>query len=337
MSRSAIPITTEQDWQTQLRQAISCSHELLEYLGLRADNTVLSNEAIPGFPVKVPHSFARRMQQGNIDDPLLRQVLATSQELVSPAAYTPDPVDETGTANPLPGVIQKYHGRALLIVAGGCAVNCRYCFRRHFPYGDNLNARRDWGKALQYIANDPSISEVILSGGDPLVATDSHLHELVTQIGAISHVKRLRVHTRLPVVIPQRVTPTLLNAITHKALQTVVVLHCNHAQEINSELRDAAQQLRDRDITILNQAVLLGGVNDSVQAQVELNEALFAAGILPYYLHLLDKVAGAAHFDIPESEAQKIHAGTIARLPGYMVPRLVREIAGASSKVGLSL
>lgn len=335
MPDSVIPITTEEDWQAQLRNTIGSSSELLEFLGLSTDGSSVSSAASAGFPLKVPYSFVRRMRRGDINDPLLRQVLVTAQELETPAGYGADPVGEHGTTNPLPGVIQKYHGRALLIVSGGCAINCRYCFRRHFPYAENLNARREWGETLQYIAEDSNITEVILSGGDPLVATDAHLKELVEQIADIEHVKRLRIHTRLPVVIPQRVTNRLLDAITHQALQTIVVIHCNHAQEIDDEMSVALERLKARNITLLNQAVLLAGVNDSVEAQVALNEALFAAGTLPYYLHVLDKVQGAAHFDVPESTARQMHAEVVARLPGYMVPKLVREVAGASAKISL--
>jgi len=261
--------------------------------------------------------------------------LFTAQEMLDTPGYSTDPVGETGAANPRRGVIHKYHGRVLLIVSGGCAVNCRYCFRRHFPYSANQNSRQQWRDALQLIRDDDSIEEVILSGGDPLVAIDEQLQALVAQIAAIAHVRRLRIHTRLPVVIPARITDTLLDAITHPRLQTVMVIHCNHANEIDDSVAAALAAMRRRDITLLNQSVLLADINDNLEAQLALCQRLFATGVLPYYLHLLDKVQGAAHFDVPEQRARMLLSELTARLPGYMVPKLVREIAGADSKVGL--
>ena len=323
------------DWQYQLRNVITSADELLRLLNLNAQDVGISTAACADFPLKVPHSFVRRMQPGDAQDPLLLQVLATRQELTAAPGYSTDPVGESGPANPHRGIIHKYHGRVLLIVSSGCAVNCRYCFRRHFPYSDNQNSRRQWTEALQYIAADNTIKEVILSGGDPLVATDEQLQLLVAQIAAIKHVKRLRVHSRLPIVIPQRITDDLLAAITSEQLQTTMVVHSNHAREIDADVTNALQTLRKHDITTLNQAVLLKNVNDSVAAQVALNEVLFSAGTLPYYLHLLDKVQGAAHFDVTEERARQLMAQVSSELPGYMVPRLVREIAGAKAKTGV--
>ena len=243
---------------------------------------------------------------------------------------------ECGTANPQPGIIHKYRGRALLMVASICAINCRYCFRRHFPYEQNQNSRREWREALSYIAGDPTVEEVIFSGGDPLIANDRLLAELVAQIAKIPHVRRLRIHSRLPVVLPDRVTEDLLDAIEHPNLQTVMVIHSNHGNEIDNTVGDAVAAMRSRGITVLNQAVLLRGVNDDAASLVELSEKLFAAGVLPYYLHLLDKVAGAAHFDLPEQHARRLMGKVSARLPGYLVPRLVREEAGAGAKTGVA-
>ena len=323
------------DWQAQLRNVITSRRELLNALGLSADDMGLSSGACVDFPLKVPRSFVQRMRPGDPRDPLLLQVLSSKQEMADTAGYSRDPVGERGATNPRRGIMHKYHGRVLLIVSGGCAVNCRYCFRRHFPYNENQNSRQQWHEALDYIRTDNSIEEVILSGGDPLVATDVQLQLLVDQIGAIAHVRRLRIHSRLPVVIPARVTDTLLDAITHPDLKTIMVIHCNHANEINSAVATALTALRRRDITTLNQAVLLAGINDSLETQLALCQRLFATGTLPYYLHLLDKVQGAAHFDVPESTGRKLIAELSARLPGYLVPKLVREIAGADSKVGV--
>lgn len=323
------------DWQSQLRNVITSRRELLEALGLSADSIGSPDGADADFPVKVPHNFVRRMRPGDPRDPLLLQVLSTAQEMADSPGYLRDPVGESGGSIVRRGIIHKYHGRVLLIVSSGCAVNCRYCFRRHFPYNENQNSREQWQDALQYIRDDNSIEEVILSGGDPLVATDGQLRQLVARIAAIAHVRRLRIHSRLPVVVPARVTDTLLDAITHSALQTIMVIHCNHAAEIDKSVATAITALRSRDITVLNQAVLLAGINDSVETQHALCQRLFAAGALPYYLHLLDKVQGAAHFDVPQNRAQRLLAELSAKLPGYMVPRLVREIAGAHSKVSL--
>lgn len=335
-----MPLTTHlvrptEDWQQQLRNVITSRTELLRTLGLSVDEVGFADGADESFALKVPRCFVQRMRYGDPRDPLLLQVLSTAQEMLNTPGYNTDPVGEIGAANPYRGIIHKYHGRVLLIVSSGCAVNCRYCFRRHFPYSENQNSRQQWRDALQLIRDDDSIEEVILSGGDPLVATDEQLNELVAQIAAITHVRRLRVHTRLPVVIPARITDTLLDAITHSSLQTVMVIHCNHANEIDDTVAAALAAVRRRDITLLNQSVLLADINDTLEAQLALCQRLFATGVLPYYLHLLDKVQGAAHFDVPEQRARMLLSELTARLPGYMVPKLVREIAGAESKIGL--
>ena len=330
-----LPLLPRDDWQSQLRSVISSAGELLEQLGLQPEDVGYSAAACADFALKVPQAFVRRMRPGDPRDPLLLQVLARSQELTETAGYGPDPLGEIGAANPVRGIIHKYHGRVLLIVSGGCAINCRYCFRRHFPYTENQNSRREWREALDYIRRDKDISEVILSGGDPLLASDDHLGELVTQIDAIGHVRRLRIHTRLPVVIPDRVTTGLVEAITGRNLQTVAVIHSNHANEIDTAVDAALARLSGSGITLLNQSVLLAGVNDDAAALTALSERLFAAGVLPYYLHLLDRVQGAAHFDVPEARARELLAGITATLPGYLVPKLVREVAGAPFKVAV--
>lgn len=335
MQPSGQLIQCASSWQLQLRDVITSRDELLAAVGLSASLVDSAEGAAEDFPLKVPRSFVRRMRHGDPQDPLLLQVLSTREEMLEAPGYTRDPVGEGGATIPRRGIIHKYRGRVLLLVSGGCAVHCRYCFRRHFPYSDNQNSRQQWSEALDYIRADDTLDEVILSGGDPLVATDEQLRQLVEQIAAIGHVRRLRIHSRLPVVIPERVDDALLNAITHTALQTVMVIHCNHAQEIDDSVANALGRMRRRDITTLNQAVLLAGINDDLDAQLALCQQLFAAGALPYYLHLLDKVQGAAHFDVPESRARELLADLTARLPGYLVPRLVREIPGAGSKVAL--
>ncbi len=301
-------------------------------LGLDSLEANISSEASAEFAFKVPHAFAQRMVPGDPHDPLLRQVLATSDEMLRLPGYEDDPLQETGAANTRPGIIHKYRGRALLLLTGTCAINCRYCFRRHFPYEDNRNGREQWQQALDYIREDESITEVILSGGDPLVPGDDYLHNIVSAIANIEHVNTLRMHSRLPIVLPARITPDLREAICSSHLKVVLVIHCNHAQEIDGDVHNALQALRDWGVTLLNQAVLLAGVNDSAEAQIDLSHALHGSGVLPYYLHLLDPVRGAQHFDVSEPAAQDIIREITKELPGYLVPRLVREVPGESSK-----
>ena len=321
------------NWQSQLRAAVSSGEELLRLLDLPLDSSGYSDLAAADFPVKVPHSFISRMQPGNPNDPLLRQVLGHPDELLPAAGFSDDPVGETGGNITHPGVIQKYQGRALLILSGGCAINCRYCFRRHFPYAENRNSRAQWGQALEHIAADPSVTEIILSGGDPLLVADQQLADLVNQLAQIPHLKRLRVHSRMPIVLPARVTADLVGALTSSRLQSVMVVHSNHANEINDEVTTALRSLINANIPVLNQAVLLAGVNDNADALVALSEALFTAGALPYYLHLLDKVRGAAHFDVSMHKGLELVHALESRLPGYLVPTLVREEAGEPAKV----
>ncbi len=330
MIHSAIERAAE-DWQSQLRNVITSRGELLEALNLRLEDVGIAGGACQDFPLKVPRSFVSRMRCADPQDPLLLQVLSSNREMSESTGYTMDPLQETGHI-PHRGIIHKYNGRVLLIASGGCAVNCRYCFRRHFPYSDNRNSRSEWQEALDYIRSDNSIEEVILSGGDPLIMDDAQLTELTNRIADIAHVKRLRIHSRLPIVIPDRVTEELLDAICPQNVQTVMVLHCNHANEIDEHVTEAIFALRRRDVIVLNQAVLLRSINDNVLAQIALSQSLFSAGALPYYLHMLDKVKGAAHFDIGEAEAQALVQELSAHLPGYMVPKLVREISGGRAK-----
>lgn len=322
-------------WQQELQNAIRCPAELLEFLGLEADMIEQRRRASDDFPMLVPRPFARRMKRGDPADPLLMQVLPCTDELTSPASYTPDPLQEADK-NPVPGLIHKYHGRVLLIAASGCAVNCRYCFRRHFDYSVNNPGRDQWPQTLAYISAEHSITEVILSGGDPLLLSDNYLGELIERISAIEHIRTLRIHTRLPVVLPGRVTAELCALLEQSRLQTVMVIHCNHANEIGNELVHALAQLTRAGVRLLNQSVLLAGVNDCPAALANLSEALFDAGVMPYYLHLLDRVTGAAKFDVPDSRALDIHRQLLARCAGYLVPRLVRESADRPSKIPLS-
>jgi EF-P beta-lysylation protein EpmB len=266
---------------------------------------------------------------------LLRQVLPLAEELEAVRGYGPDPVGDHAAMR-APGVLQKYRGRVLLTATGACAVHCRYCFRREFPYGEANAAADHWRAAVEHVAADTSIEEVILSGGDPLTLSDRRLGECIERLVAIHHVKRLRIHSRLPVVLPERVTAGLCNALTGTRLHIAMVTHANHAQELDGSVQSACARLRDCDTVLLNQSVLLRGVNDRVEVLRELSGRLFEIGVLPYYLHLLDRVNGAAHFDVPEPQAARLVRALQAAVPGYLVPRLVRETPGAPGKTPIA-
>ena len=322
-------------WQWQLKQAIRTPQQLLTALSI----DVMPDEAVQAarrqFPLLVPQAFVEKMTQGDPNDPLLRQVWPAADELIEAEGYVSDPLQEHDAQ--VPGLIHKYHSRVLLIVRGGCAVNCRYCFRRHFPYQDNKPTAHRWQPALDYILAKPQINEVILSGGDPLMANDEQLDQLLDRLEQIPHLKRLRIHSRLPVVIPDRLTTALCQRLARSRLKVTMVLHINHANEVDASLVNQLQPYRQAGIWLLNQSVLLAGVNDSAQVLCDLSEALAEADIQPYYLHLLDPVAGAAHFDVPEQTAKALMAELMKRLPGFLVPKLVREIAGKSSKTPIHL
>lgn len=326
---SLIPLSPATGWQQLLSQAITEPQELLRQLQLPED--LISQAACDDFALRVPAPYLQRIQPGNPDDPLLRQVLPISDETLAIPGYVSDPLAEA-SSNPTDGLIHKYKGRVLVILTGACAINCRYCFRRHFPYEDNRLGPEQWQELVDYIAADDSIREVIFSGGDPLATNDKRLDKLITSLEAIPHLARLRIHSRLPVVIPQRITSELCQRLENSRFNKVMVLHINHANEIDPEVAAAVARLKAAGVTVLNQAVLLRGVNDSVDALEELSEKLFAAGILPYYLFTFDPVAGAAHFDIADQQAQQLFAELQARLPGYLLPKLAREIPDRPSK-----
>ncbi len=320
------------DWRRALADAIRDPLELCAQLELDPAQLSLAEAASRAFPLLAPRKFVARMRRGDPRDPLLLQVLPQRAEDLETEGFSVDPVGDRASCHGA-GVLRKYHGRALLIATGACAIHCRYCFRRSFPYAENLAAQQGWASALTAVREDTSLSEVILSGGDPLTLSDRRLEQLSTALQDVAHIQRLRIHTRMPVVLPERVDTGLLGWLrSMPRLQVIMVLHVNHAREIDHGVAQACHALRATGATLLNQSVLLAGVNDSTDALAELSEALFAAGVLPYYLHLLDKVAGASHFDVPETRALGLHRELLARLPGYLVPRLVREIAGAASK-----
>jgi len=318
-------------WQEELKSAVRDPQQLVEILGLAPDYATRARHAAAAFGLFAPHSYIAWMRHGDPHDPLLRQVLPLDTEMEQFPGFTTDPVGDDA-AKLQPGLLQKYLGRALLITTGACAIHCRYCFRRHFPYSESPRSPAAWQPALEQIAADDSIDEVILSGGDPLTLVDTHLAELARRIAEIPHVKRLRVHTRLPVVIPQRVTSELLDWLRGGRLAPIMVVHANHAQELNDEVLRALGKLVDAGIPVLNQAVLLRGVNDSVEALAGLSTALINARVMPYYLHQLDKVAGAAHFEVPVARGRELIEQLRGRLPGYAVPRYVVEQPGEVSK-----
>jgi EF-P beta-lysylation protein EpmB len=321
-------------WQQELAEAIRSPEELAAALDLSPQALMGAAAAGRDFGLRVPRSFVARMRRGDLDDPLLRQVLPAAAELTDGAEYVADPVGER-SAMRARALLQKYRGRALLIATSTCAVHCRYCFRREFPYAEQSGEAPRWTEALAEIRADPSLEEIILSGGDPLSLSNARLDGLTRALAAIPHVRRIRVHTRQPVVLPSRVDAGLLQWLRARVLPTVLVLHVNHPNELDAELLAACAKLRATGVTLLNQSVLLAGVNDDVEVLSQLSRRLFDAGVLPYYLHALDRVRGASHFAVPDERARALAGQLAAQLPGYLVPRLVREVPGAPAKTTL--
>jgi EF-P beta-lysylation protein EpmB len=328
-------IPHQDSWQQELGQVFTDPEKLLQYLAIDPGEYEQSFTARKLFSLRVPVPFADRMQKGNINDPLLKQVMTSVDEFTQQEGFTDDPLLEQET--PVPGLLHKYNNRVLLMLKTACAINCRYCFRRHFPYQDNSINKSGLHDVAHYIAKKPQINEVILSGGDPLMASDKHIAQLIDLLTPISHVSRIRIHTRLPVVIPSRITPQLLNTLELSRFNIVMVMHINHANEIDESVINMAKSLKKHNVTLLNQAVLLKDINDDIVSQVALNETLFAAGIMPYYLHLLDKVSGATHFDSDEKAAIMLMHQLYQQLPGFLVPKLVREIGGQAHKTPIDL
>ena len=325
---------TASAWQRELSRAITRPDALLAALDLDPALLRGARAGAEAFALRVTPGFLARMRRGDANDPLLRQVLPLDAELADTADYVSDPLQEREYTL-APNLLKKYAGRALLITTQACAIHCRYCFRREFPYAEQqeeVGAAR-WSAALSAIGADGSIEEVILSGGDPLSLSDARLQSLTDAIQSIAHVRRLRIHTRQPIVLPSRVDEGLLRWLRTLRLPTVMVVHSNHANEIDTDVRTALARLRGAGLTLLNQSVLLRGVNDDADTLADLSRALFDAGVTPYYLHLADRVRGTAHFDVPEPEAQRLVATLTSRLSGYLVPRLVREVPGAASKI----
>lgn len=315
--------------------AIRDPQELLHLLGLGTPEGLSISDST-GFALRVPREYVARMKIGNPTDPLLRQVLPLTEENRRVPGFSSDPLRER-FAMASPGVLHKYRGRALLTLTGACAIHCRYCFRRHYPYSDANPTASEWRETLRWLKENSGIRELILSGGDPLSLSDERLVSFLAECETIGHLETIRFHTRLPVVIPQRVTQTLLDWIGSTRFNVVVVLHINHANELDSRTSDAFARLRNSGALLLNQSVLLRGVNDSSIALQALSESLLRNGVLPYYLHQLDRVAGAAHFEVDDGLAIKLVRELTSSLPGYLVPRLVREDPDADAKVPIEL
>jgi EF-P beta-lysylation protein EpmB len=321
-------------WQALWREAIRDPRELLALLGLEAQAARISATAAAQFPMRVPRGFAAKMRHGDPDDPLLRQVLPVIEEDALAPGYGLDAVGDAA-ARGAAGLIHKYDGRALLIATGSCAVHCRYCFRRHFPYAEETAAANRWRESIEYLRGDPSLAEVLLSGGDPLSLATAKLAELTDTLAGIPHLRRLRLHTRLPSVLPERVDDELLAWLGRLPWPVAIVLHINHPNELGDDVARALASLRRHGATLFNQSVLLRGVNDAAATLQRLSERLFELGVVPYYLHQLDRVAGAAHYEVSDQRARALQAELAARLPGYLLPRLVREVAGATGKTPL--
>jgi len=333
----AAPAADGGSWQQQLKWAIRDREELKKRLGLssKTEDDNLPVFAEKSFPVFVPLPYLARITPGDPHDPLLLQVLPTVAEDETVAGFSVDPLAETA-ATRLPGMLHKYHGRVLLVTTGACAVNCRYCFRRHFPYEESPRSPRQWESAIQEIADDESIEEVLLSGGDPLTLTDDNLAKLIAQLDSIPHLKRLRIHTRMPIMIPQRITAGLLDTLSGSRLRSVMVVHSNHARELDDAVLAVMHEVAEAGVMLLNQSVLLRGVNDDAQTLIELSQRLLDCRVLPYYLHKNDPVAGTAHFEVSIERGKKLIEAMRASLPGYAVPRFVQELAGEPSKTVLA-
>ncbi len=337
ISASMIPVSTSscqlKSWKNELKTAITNIDELLSYVEINKNHIKQLIVENSDFKVRVPLAYLDKVEKGNIQDPLLLQVLPRIGETQTQVGFVKDPLNEQKTETT--SLLHKYHGRALLILSGACAVNCRYCFRRHFPYDLHRFDTEAQTNAIDYIGKDVSISEVILSGGDPLMLQDKAIDELITALETIPHVKRLRIHTRLPVMIASRLTLELAQRLAISRFAVSIVLHINHPNEIDDVLACQLKVYSTLGITILNQSVLLKDVNDSAVVLRELSEKLFDVGVLPYYLHLLDPVDGASHFDVSKSIATQIMKELTAYLPGYLVPKLVQEVAGEQSKIAV--
>lgn len=321
-------------WKKEMANMLRDPDELCALLGITGSDKEKLKAACGLFPLRIPRPYLSRINVNDLNDPLLLQALPQAAELVVSEGYVDDPLEEA-KFTPVPGLLHKYHGRVLIVLNGSCAIHCRYCFRRHFPYQEHQIGSEDWQQILDYIAADDSIQEVIFSGGDPLSCTDKVLARRCEDLAAISHVNTLRLHTRLPIMIPQRIDEHCLAWMQNTRLKVVMVIHANHAQELDESVADALKKLSDIGVLLLNQSVLLKGVNDSVNALEALSRRLLSCGVMPYYLHVFDPVQGAAHFDRGDDESKVLLEELKTRVAGYLVPKLVRELPEETSKTSL--
>ncbi len=334
LKRQPLMMNLSTNWRQQLRDSSITPEKLLSRLELPAHLLSGMDIADKLFPLRVPEAYLQRIHPGDINDPLLRQILPVVDESFKVEGYSSDPVGDLAS-KAAPGVLHKYQNRALLLLTGACAVNCRYCFRRDFPYAEQQIKPAQWLLSLDYLSQTPSITEVIFSGGDPLILSTQKLTAITNDLQTISHLRRLRIHTRLPVMIPARITDTFCHWLASLPWPVSMVLHINHHRELSEDVVQACVRMRAAGICLLNQSVLLKGVNDEIKLQQVLSEKLYDAGILPYYLHQLDPVTGAQHFKVSDHEALRLHANMQSRLPGYLLPRLVREVPGEAAKLPL--
>lgn len=323
------------NWQAELANCITDPAELLKTLNLQAFELPQVLQAQMNFRLRVPRCFVQRMRSGDASDPLLLQILPLPQENDrQPSTFSNDPVDDLD-ASPIPGLVHKYRSRILLVTSAGCAVNCRYCFRRNYPYKDASLRRNQWQSTVDYLREHPEVNEVILSGGDPLTLPTARLKQLTAALESLPHIHTLRIHSRLPVVLPSRVDPELIEWLSQTRLRTIMVIHCNHAKELDVEVEQALDELRQNDVMLLNQSVLLKGVNDNVPTLTELSQRLFECRVQPYYLNLLDKAMGTAHFDLPLEQARELYRELAKSLPGYLLPKLVIDWQNKGAKTVL--
>lgn len=327
-------LITQKNWQSQLSEAISDVNEL--FLLLNLDPSEHQLYLPKHFQLRVPRAFVSKMKVGDRNDPLLKQVLPEVQEAIEVTGFVSDPLGEVGQ-NPIDGLLHKYQSRVLITLTGACAIHCRYCFRQHFDYQANLPTSQKQAAILEYIQAHPEVNEVILSGGDPLSLSNRRLFAWLDKLEALPQLTTIRLHTRLPIVIPDRLDAALLERLSQSRCQIVMVIHCNHPNEIDNATKLALKRTQASGVTLLNQAVLLKGINDTVEIQSALSKHLFDSNVIPYYLHLLDKVAGAAHFHIDERQACALYWQLLAKLPGYLVPKLVKELPNRPFKVPIDI
>jgi len=330
-----LELANQWSWQKVTANAVEDVQTLASLLDLDL-NTLQSKTGESEFKLKVPLTFVARMRKGDPRDPLLLQVLPQELENVNEPMFSKDPLDEKAY-NVQPGLVHKYEGRVLLTAAVSCPINCRYCFRRHFPYEQNRLTPNTWAPALDYIRNDRSIKEVILSGGEPLLLNDKMFEQLLWQIESIDHVKNIRIHSRFPIAVPQRLTSSLCARLISSRCRIALVLHANHPNEINAQVKQYLQPLTESSVTLLNQSVLLNGINDDVTTLSELSEKLYDAGVLPYYLHATDPVQGTTHFQVADDKARRLASHLSHLLPGYLLPTLVREVSNKPAKTRLAI